>query len=240
MSNEEVAVGSGVGATRRSPRQGVGGSPVGSTLSIVLAVVAIIAGFLILRDLTADDSSSSGGSSDPVVTDVQPTTTFDSGVTTTIEITTTTTVALVTEGATVVVANGNTIGGSAGRMSETLGTAGYNMGTPVNATTNVDDSIVYFDPTNTAAQAVAESVARSLGGVAAQAIPTPAPTDSGSLDGAGVLVVLGDNQADKTLETLAAEAAVATGTADLGTAPAVAGEDVVAPDEPAADEATDG
>ncbi len=60
MSNEEGVTGSGVGATRRSPRQGVGGSPVGSTLSIVLAVVAVIAGFLILRNLTADDSSSAG------------------------------------------------------------------------------------------------------------------------------------------------------------------------------------
>ena len=35
--------------TRRSSRVGDGGSPVGSTLSIVLAVIAVIAGFLILR-----------------------------------------------------------------------------------------------------------------------------------------------------------------------------------------------
>jgi hypothetical protein len=235
MSNEEVTVGSGVGATRRTARQGVGGSPVGSTLSIVLAVVAVIAGFLILRNITSEDSSSAGGSTDPVVTDVQPTTTFDSGVTTTVAVVAPTTLPLVTEGATVVVANANTVGGSAGRMSEALGEAGYNMGSPVNATVTLEDSIVYYDPTNTAAQGVAESVARSLGGVAVDVVPTPPQVDNGSLDGAGVLLMLGNNEADKTLESLAEQAALDT-TPGLGTSPPVAGADVVAPTEPAADE----
>jgi hypothetical protein len=218
MSNEEVNVGTTVGGKRRMPRQGVGGSPVGSTLSIVIALVAVVFGFLILRDLTKDDTSSATGSSDPVSSDVGPTTTFDSGVTTTIGIATTTTVALTTEGATVVVANGNTIGGSAGRMSDALGDAGYNMGSPTNAASNVEESVVYYDTSNTAAQGVAESVARSLGGVTVEPAGTPAPTGSGSLDGAGVIVVLGNNQADKTLETLAAEAAAK----ELSSAPAVA------------------
>ena len=235
MSGEEVSVGTGVGATRRTPRQGVGGSPVGSTLSIVIALVCVVVGFLILRDLTKDDTSSAVGSSDPISSDLGPTTTFDAGVTTTIEITTTTAVPLVTEGATVVVANGNTIGGSAGRMSEALGAVGYNMGSPTNAAENVEESIVYYDPSNTAAQGVAESVARSLGGVTVEPVGTPAPTGSGSLEGAGVIVVLGNNQADKTLETLAAEAGTAAA-AELGAAPAVAGGDVVAPTEPDADE----
>ena len=51
---------SGVPPERRGAADaGVGdsGSPVGSTLSIILAVVAVIAGFLILRALTDDDSS---------------------------------------------------------------------------------------------------------------------------------------------------------------------------------------
>ncbi len=230
MSGEDVnvgsGVGSGVGATRRSPRQGVGGSPVGSTLSIVIAVVAVVIGFLILRDLTKEDASSTGGTGDPISSDVGVSSTIDVGVTTTIEITTTTAPPLTTEGATVVVANGNTIGGSAGRMSEALGAVGYNMGTPTNAANNVEDSVVYYDPGNTAAQGVAESVARSLGGVTVEPVGTPAPTGSGSLDGAGVIVVLGNAQADKTLETLAASAAPA---AELGTAPAIAGSDVVAP-----------
>ena len=44
-------------------RVGDSGSPVGSTLSIVLAVVAVIAGFLILRAITDDDD---GGATDVV------------------------------------------------------------------------------------------------------------------------------------------------------------------------------
>ena len=46
--------------SRRSPRVDGGGSPVGSTLSIVLAVIAVIAGFFILRAITDDDGDSGG------------------------------------------------------------------------------------------------------------------------------------------------------------------------------------
>lgn len=235
MSNEDVPVGGGAGAARRNPRQGVGGSPVGSTLSIVLAVVAVVAGFLILRNLTQEDSSvaGSGDPSGQVAAVDATTTTIDVGVTTSSEAPATTAPpALVTEGAIVVVANGNTVGGSAGRMSETLGTAGYNMGTPVNAGQTIDDSIVYFDPTNPSAQAVAESVGRTLGNVSVLTISTPAPTENGSLGEAGVLVVLGNNQADKTLLQLAEAGGSFI---ELGSAPAVAG-DVVAPTIPPTEE----
>ncbi|MFT4616170.1 MAG: hypothetical protein ACI89G_001499 [Minisyncoccia bacterium] len=236
MSNGDAAVGGGAGATRRNPRQGVGGSPVGSTLSIVLAVVAVIAGFLILRNLTQEDSSvarSGDPSGQTAGVDATTTTTIDVGVTTSSEAPATTVPpAFVTEGAVVVVANGNTFGGSAGRMSEALGTTGYNMGTPVNAQQTIDESIVYFDPTNPSAQAVAESVGRTLGDISVLTVSNPAPTENGSLDEAGVLVVLGNNQADKTLLQLAEAAESST---ELGSAPAVAG-DVVAPTIPPTDE----
>ena len=112
---------------RRSPRQGVGGSPMGSTLSIVLAVVAVVVGFLILNNITSDSSSSDGSSS------VE--TTVASTVETTIAAETTTTVPqLVTQGATVVVANASGVPGSAGRMSAELAGAGFTMAEPTNAT----------------------------------------------------------------------------------------------------------
>lgn len=240
MSHDDVTTPSGAGPARRSPRQGVGGSPVGSTLSIVLAVVAVIVGFLILRDLTGEDSVAGSSDRNSVDGGNATTTTFDPGVTTTLAPAPTTTAPpLVTEGATVAVANGNTVGGSAGRMSETLGAAGYNMASPVNASSTIEDSIVYYDPGNPAAQAVAESVARSLGNVAVETVPSPAPTDSGSLDGAGVLVVLGNNQADKTLELLAEEAGLSAAP-ELSEAPPVAGGDVVAPVVPGATDDANG
>jgi hypothetical protein len=235
MSNEDVAVGGGARAARRNPRQGVGGSPVGSTLSIVLAVVAVFAGFLILRNLTQEDSSTAG-SGDPsgqVAGADGTTTTIDVGVTSSEAPATTAPLAFVTDGAIVVVANGNTVGGSAGRMSETLGIAGYKMGTPVNAGQTIDDSIVYFDPTNPSAQAVAESVGRTLGNMSVLTVSTPAPTENGSLGEAGVLVVLGSNQADKTLLQLAEAGGSST---ELGSAPAVAGSDVIAPTNPPTEE----
>ncbi len=116
--------------------------------------------------------------------------------------TTTTTEPLVTEGATVIVANGNIIGGSAGRMSDALGVAGFTTGTPVNGSEKVEDSVVYYTDA-AGAQAVAESVASALGGIDASPLPDPIPTESGTLDGGDVLLLLGTNQADRSLAELA-------------------------------------
>jgi hypothetical protein len=117
--------------------------------------------------------------------------------------TTTTTVPRVTEGASVLVANANTVGGSAGNMTKTLELAGYTMLDPVNASgPNITASIVYYDEGQAAAQDVANSVARDLGGLEVLVLPTPAPTVSGDIGEAGVLLLLGDDEAGKTLEEL--------------------------------------
>jgi hypothetical protein len=222
MTNEDPTGGQG---TRRSPRQGVGGSPVGSTLSIVLAVVAVIAGFLILRNITDDSGSGSaatdGGSGEGV--DVVSTTIDPIGVTTVAP--TTTVFTPVTEGATVVVANANTVGGSAGRMTKTLEAAGFTMGDPVNASETLDESIVYYDTSVAAARAVAESVGVVMGGLVVEAVPTPPPTGDGTMGEGSVLLMLGNNQADMTLEELTAE----DDTASTGTSPDPSGSPEVAP-----------
>jgi hypothetical protein len=222
MSNEESAAGSGgASSTGRRPRQGSGGSPVGSTLSIVLAVIAVVAGFLILRNIT-DDGSNAGA--DVVPIGESTTTTIDPALATTTTSTTTTTIPLVTEGATVIVANANTVGGSAGSMTRTLELAGFEMGEPTNGTgPNLTESIVHFDPTIAAAQDVATSVAIVMGldPTTVTPVPTPAPTQSGSMGGAGVLVMLGDNQAGLTLEELQAQSS----STETGAAPDPAGGD---------------
>lgn len=204
MTNEEGQF----GAARRTPRQGIGGSPVGSWLSIALAVIAVIAGFLILRNIT-DEGASSSDTGAGAATGGDTEGTSDAGstpvITLPVESSTTTTTAppRVVDGASVMVANANTVGGSAGDMTKTLELAGYATEEPVNASgPNVVESTVYYDSAITGAQEVAESVARDLGGLEVLTLTSPAPTVSGDIGDAGVLVVLGDDEAGKTLEEL--------------------------------------
>ena len=167
MTNEDPAA-SGPGGTppRKTPRQGIGGSPVGSTLSIVLAVVAVVAGFLILRNITDDDDGASSDA-DGAPTGETTTTTIDLALATTTLVPATTVPPIVTEGATVVVANASGVPGSAGRMSTALGGAGFTMAEATNATSaQLEQSVVYYDPAVAAAQAVAGSVATMMGGLA--------------------------------------------------------------------------
>jgi hypothetical protein len=200
---------SAASGARRPPRQGVGGSPLGSTLSIVLAVVAVVAGFLILDNITGDSPDSGG----PVGS---PTTTAPTVTETT---TTTTEPQLVLEGATVVVANASGVTGSAGRMSDELAGVGFTMATATNATNRLEQSVVHADPANAAAQAVAESVARTMGGLAVEPLPSPLPVEGGSIGDAGVLVLLGSAQADRPLAQLATPPAVVPPPAAGGTTP---------------------
>ncbi|MFT6291324.1 MAG: hypothetical protein ACJAR2_001926, partial [Ilumatobacter sp.] len=142
--------------------------------------------------------------------------------------TTTTTIPSVTAGSSVVVANANTVGGSAGNMTKTLELEGYTMVDPVNASgPNVTASIVYFDPAIAAAEDVAQSVARDLGGLEVLTISSPAPTENGDLGEAGVLVLLGDNEAGKTIEELSGSSNAAAAT-EVVAAPDVSDGDVPA------------
>jgi hypothetical protein len=126
--------------------------------------------------------------------------------------TTTTTIApMIVDGATVVVANASIVGGSAGRMTDELGVAGFTTVDPVNATERIEASIVYYSDAD-GAQVVAESAAMKLGGVEAAPLPDPIPTESGDIAGADVLVMLGNDQADRTISELSgAEAFVTNG-----------------------------
>ena len=75
--SDDITTGTGATAARRSPRQGIGGSPVGSVLSIVLAVIAVILGYLILSDLTDNPAASGGIDGLPTVSTDGPVNSFD-------------------------------------------------------------------------------------------------------------------------------------------------------------------
>lgn len=215
MTNEDPNAPAGSMPSRRSPRQGVGGSPMGSTVSIVLAVVAVIVGFLILNNITDDGPSNSGGTA-PVGSTANTTDNSIDAVTTT---STVPEPVMVTEGATVVVANASGVSQSAAGMTNELTALGFTMAAATNSTqSGLEATLVYYDPSIAAAQAVADSVARSMGGLTVAPVVAPIPIEGGSLNGAGVLVLLGKNEAGKTIAQLSAPVA---GNAE---APAVSGD----------------
>jgi hypothetical protein len=221
----------GSGPVSRRPRAGDGGAPSGA-LAIVLAIVAVVAGFLILRSINDDDDGDAGES--PGVTtgtgDIGTSATDGTATTLAVAATTTTTTEppLVLDPAvTVIVANASNVNGSAAQMSRALGLVGYTMGEATNKGASVgqlEASVIYFDPAVPNADVVAGSVARSLGGVDVIApVATPAPTESGELGGAGVLVMLGIDKAGKTLDELTGVTPTDT-TATGETSPPVAGD----------------
>jgi hypothetical protein len=200
------------GGSSRPPRVGDSRSPVGSTLSIVLAVIAVVAGFLIIRELTDDDDPSTATGGDPTDESV-PDLSLPAdgsappqGTTASGEPVPSTTAAAVRSGATIAVANASGIGGSAAAMSSALTVEGYEgVGEPGNGTgEQLSASVVYYVPADAAAQAVAQTLAADLGGVSVQPMPATRPATSGSTGDATVLLLLGTDAANKSLSELRA------------------------------------
>jgi hypothetical protein len=165
-----------------------------TTMAVIVALIAVLLGFLILRDLNENGSSSVDPGDSPVTT--QASLPVESTTTTAPAQTTTT---LLTTGFEVMVANASGVGGSAGKLTDQLTARGFVMesatnsaaGTPIQSTT-----IVYYLP---GFEAGAQSVASVLGGKTIEAMPEVVPTEDGSLGAASVLVLLGTDQAGKKL-----------------------------------------
>lgn len=196
---------------RRTTRVGDGGAPVSGALAMVLAAVALIAGFFILRSISDGGEQSldlpgTGGTSqesgqDGDVTDPDATTTTVASSTTT-----TTEPQLVVTGASVIVANANGQGGTAGGMTRTLEAVGFQMVDPTDASSTVgvlEATVIYYATDITGAQAVADSVNRVMGGdLQVSPLQGTPPTADGSMNGAGVLVMLGTDKANQTLDQM--------------------------------------
>ena len=195
---------------RRSRDTGSPGSPVGSTAAIIIAIVAVVAGFLILRAIRGGDDEPASSLAD--VTNTQPAVvaadstlapTAVSAAPTTPTIPPVTTPVAVVEGATVIVANASTVNGAAAILTTALTGASFTTGTATNATAKQEDTTVLYDPSDPEALAVATYLGSLLGNVVVSPVSTPAPIDGGLLpEGVSIIVMLGSDKANLTLQAM--------------------------------------
>jgi LytR cell envelope-related transcriptional attenuator len=126
-------------------------------------------------------------------TSAVPTTTSTTTTSTTIPPETTTTFPFVNQGAVVIVANAANVPGAATKFTEALAEYGFTLLEPTDGAGPeeiIEVTRIYARPES---QAVADSVARVMGGIAVERMPTPAPI-TGATDGLGeatILVMLG-------------------------------------------------
>jgi hypothetical protein len=157
-----------------------------------------------------DDETGASSDSSTSTTGGAVVTTIPAPLVTTTTTPATTTVApvavtYVTEGATVIVANASDVNGAAGRLTDRLKAVGFTTGTAVNSTEGtLAVTKIYYDAANTSAKAVADSLALALGGgeITVVEVGVPPPIDTADLAGAGVLIAMGNDVADKSLEQL--------------------------------------
>ena len=170
----------------------------GSTLAIVLAIAAVVVGFLILRNIRSDDDDGSAASTLPATTTIDPLTTTTLSL---IPVESTTTVFTPqTAGASVIVANSSHANGAAGQLTTALQANGFTMGTPTNGSTDEAVTKVQYLTGDTNAQQVAQSVAQLMGVASVEPIPTPVQLEDPTLLADNtVVVLLGDDKAGKTL-----------------------------------------
>ena len=161
-----------------------------STLSIVVAVIAVLVGFFILRDINSDSTSPASSPSDDTSVDASGTTVPDAAVTT-------------------LPAATNTPG-SAGDLSVALQGLGFIVQPPLNksdATPKQTLTMVYYIAGQ---EANAANVAAALGGVATAPMPDPVPTETGNMGEASVLVLLATDLAGKPIAGAPAAATTTT------------------------------
>lgn len=164
-------------------------SPSTGTLGAVVAVVALVLGFLILRDV-----KDSGGVSAPVGT--EPVATTPDGGTTV----TNTTLPFSVNGFRIQVANASGLAGSAGSMSNLLTNQGYvvqpALNVPPGTAKRAKTAVFYL----AGCEAASQNVAQVLGGnVEVAVMPTPIPVETGTIGEACILILLGTDLANKPL-----------------------------------------
>ena len=179
----------------------------------MLSIAAVAAGIVLLGacggDDDDDDDDASATTTEAPVISSAPTSAIPDTASTTATVTTPavtpTTVAYVTEGASVMVTNASRVDGAAGRMTERLTAVGFTTVEPGNYSLGtLEVTKIYHDPANAQALAVAESLKAAFGGgdIEILEMGAPPPVEGGDALGATVLVAMGNDIADKTLEEL--------------------------------------
>src|SRR5690606_4818542 len=166
----------------------------------VLVVVAVLIGLVLLRngldtsevvrstsgsesDAGADEGTTDEGTTDEGATDEGTDTTDD-------------TVAVRPPSeVSVIVLNGTSVNGAAGKYTEAIGTAGYQMLEAGDAPTKIPATQVFFTPGFEAEAAAVALAAGAPATVTPAALPTPPPGEVGS---ANVVVVIGADIANLT------------------------------------------
>jgi hypothetical protein len=156
-------------------------SPMGSAVAIVIGFIAALLGFFILRNIRQDDGGSSVSTPTPTIEVSVPPVVSDPVVAPVV--TDPPAPAIVVIGASVQVANFSGSDGAAGAMSDLLAAEGFTMAAGTSKAgdqSKLTATVVAYDPSMAGAQAVAESVALLLGGVAVEQITgLPIPTETG-------------------------------------------------------------
>lgn len=173
--------------TDRRPSGGT--SNINSTLSIIIAVLAILLGFFILRDIRNDQTGQT--------TSIETEAAIDPSVATIAEVPVETT--LVKTAFKVQITNASGISGSAGQLTTELQGRGYIV-QPANNKSEITPkqtvTVVYY---LLGSEGAAAAIANELGGVGIAAMPEPIPTESGKLGEASVLILLGTDLAGRPL-----------------------------------------
>lgn len=203
MSNDNVG---------RSPRTTNNNAPVGSTVAIVVTAIAVVLGFLILRKVNDGGDASSSST--------VPETSSTIAVPTSALVTTTTVEVLQTQGTKVQVANASNASGVARQMTTALSGKGFDMAAATNSSVSpkLEISKVLYNPADPNAVAVANAVAKVMGGLTVEPAAAAPPVDGGAFaEGSGVIVLLGNDLAGKTLPEI--NGAATTGTTAPPTTP---------------------
>lgn len=176
-----------------------------------LVVVAVLLGLVLLRNgldtsevvTSSRDTETTDEGTDGGTTDVGADDGADAGTDEGTDGTTDTVAVRPPAEVSVIVLNGTSVAGTAGKYSDAIGSAGYQMLEPGNSTAKTAVTLVHFVE---GFEAEATAVATAAG-VPATVSPTPLPDPApGDVGAANVVVVVGTDIASATPTTAAADA----------------------------------